>query len=341
MNEIKSNYIYLLHEREFIRTNENIYKVGMSRQSNLSRFNNYPKGSQLICQIECIDCKFVETVILRLFSDKFHKCNEYGNEYFQGDKKCMIDIIYIIISFENEIQQQNITHRSEYIESILANHVQKYNLLNNKTEHSSIETQNTNTKMNTNTSSNNTTPDENNVLYAMSKDTYAVLLSYFQSMNNILLNSFNKQESLPKYKFYCKMCNFFTNKSCNYIEHITTKKHKYNRDNSNNCIHTPVTVEGDETTSTEIQEQRKTYPCNICNKSYYSKKGLWQHSKKCNITTTTKLAQTNSSTEKPSDVVAMATIMSEMSKEMFKSNQSFMIQAINNKLTESGIDLHF
>ena len=146
MNEIKSNYIYLLHEREFIRTKENIYKVGMSRQSNLSRFNNYPKGSQLICQIECIDCKFVETVILRLFSDKFHKCNEYGNEYFQGDKKCMIDIIYIIISFENEIQQQNITHRSEYIESILANHVKKYNLLNNKTEHSIIETQNTKTK---------------------------------------------------------------------------------------------------------------------------------------------------------------------------------------------------
>ena len=27
MNEITSNYIYLLHEREFIRTNENIYKV--------------------------------------------------------------------------------------------------------------------------------------------------------------------------------------------------------------------------------------------------------------------------------------------------------------------------
>ena len=57
MNQITTNYIYLLHEREHIRTSENVYKVGMTRQSNLDRFNNYPKGSILLFQMECIDCK--------------------------------------------------------------------------------------------------------------------------------------------------------------------------------------------------------------------------------------------------------------------------------------------
>jgi len=290
----------------------------MSQQSNLSRFKNYPKGSRLICQIECIDCKFVETIILRLFSDKFHKCNQYGNEYFEGDKKRMIDIVFIIIKFEQQILEQNITDRSEYIESILANHVYKYNISNNQTEHSHIETS-------------NTTPNENNDVNVMCKDNYTVLLSYLQSMNNIL--SSNSQESSPKYKFICKTCNFFTNKSCNYIEHIKTKKHKYNRDNSNNCIHTPVNVEGVQTTTTEIQETRKTYQCKICNKPYYSKKGLWQHSKQCKVTTTAP-SQSNASTEDPSGLIATATLMSEM----FKSNHSFMLQLINNKLTEQAND---
>jgi len=150
----------------------------------------------------------------------------------------------------------------------------------------------------------------------------------------------------PKYKFCCKKCDFYTNKSCNYIEHLKTKKHKIT------IITNPVFVQSQSTADnstatavvlsepTEPNDVRKIYPCNICNKSYYSKKGLWQHSKKCNITTTTttSLTQTNSSTEKPSDVVAMATIMSEMFKEMFKANQSFMIQLINNKLTEGSMN---
>ena len=36
---------------------------------------------------------------------------------------------------------------------------------------------------------------------------------------------------------------------------------------------------------TETTSSRKTYPCKKCNKPYLSKKGVWQHSKKCNIST--------------------------------------------------------
>ena len=118
MKQINTNYIYLLHEREFIRTSEDIYKVGMSRQSNLERFHNYPKGSILLFQMECINCKFVESIVLQVFKDQFYKCLFYGNEYFKGNKKSMMDIIYLIITYENELRER-ITDRSKFIEDIL------------------------------------------------------------------------------------------------------------------------------------------------------------------------------------------------------------------------------
>ena len=40
-----TNYIYLLQEREFIKTKENVYKIGMTKKENHKRFNQYPKGS--------------------------------------------------------------------------------------------------------------------------------------------------------------------------------------------------------------------------------------------------------------------------------------------------------
>lgn len=118
MNQITTNYIYLLHEREHIRTSENVYKVGMTRQSNLNRFNNYPKGSILLFQMECIDCNFIESIVLQIFKDRFYKCSFYGNEYFRGNKKSMIDIIHLIITYESQIRECT-THRSKYIEDIL------------------------------------------------------------------------------------------------------------------------------------------------------------------------------------------------------------------------------
>jgi len=44
-------YIYLIREREFIKTNEPIYKIGKTKQPCLNRLYNYPKGTALIFQI--------------------------------------------------------------------------------------------------------------------------------------------------------------------------------------------------------------------------------------------------------------------------------------------------
>jgi hypothetical protein len=96
-----SQYIYLLQEREFIKTNESIYKVGMTQKENYERFNQYPKGSMLLFQMICNDCKYIEKQVLQMFKRKFKQRKDIGNEYFEGNYKYMIDIIYITIKNEN------------------------------------------------------------------------------------------------------------------------------------------------------------------------------------------------------------------------------------------------
>ncbi len=54
-----TEYIYLLHEREFLRLNEQVYKIGKTRKENLSRFNQYPNGSKLLFQYYCNDSDII------------------------------------------------------------------------------------------------------------------------------------------------------------------------------------------------------------------------------------------------------------------------------------------
>lgn len=103
---IVTNYIYLLKEREFIKTKENIYKVGMTRKENHERFNQYPKGSVLLFQMICNNCKNIEKLVIRRFKKIFEHRKDIGNEYFEGDYKIMIDNIYLII--KNETLDNNV-----------------------------------------------------------------------------------------------------------------------------------------------------------------------------------------------------------------------------------------
>ena len=53
---MSEQYVYLIQEREFIKTSENIFKVGKYKQENNKRINQYPKQSKLILQILCDNC---------------------------------------------------------------------------------------------------------------------------------------------------------------------------------------------------------------------------------------------------------------------------------------------
>jgi hypothetical protein len=80
-----SPYIYLLQEREFVNKDEHVYKIGKTTQSNLKRISQYPNGSILKIQYECIDCTKIERELIKLFTKKYKLRKDIGYEYFEGD----------------------------------------------------------------------------------------------------------------------------------------------------------------------------------------------------------------------------------------------------------------
>ena len=91
-------YIYLLQLREFVKTNEDIYKVGMTSQENEGRFRGYPKGSVLLFQDSCENFKEAEKQILKKFKTSFTQMTDIGTEYFKGDLRQMKDIVHTIVN---------------------------------------------------------------------------------------------------------------------------------------------------------------------------------------------------------------------------------------------------
>lgn len=109
----KMNYIYLLQEREFVESNKNIFKIGMSKTNNYTRFKQYPNNSILLFQMKCENAVLIEKYIIKNFKNMFINKREIGNEYFEGDKTLMVDKIYNILINENqpipEVIQNKIT----------------------------------------------------------------------------------------------------------------------------------------------------------------------------------------------------------------------------------------
>lgn len=83
------NYIYLLQEREFIKTNENIYKIGRTNQCFTKRFKQYPKNSKLYLVLEVNDNIKAESALKKALTEKFIKRKDIGEEYFQGSIKAI------------------------------------------------------------------------------------------------------------------------------------------------------------------------------------------------------------------------------------------------------------
>jgi hypothetical protein len=104
----EGQYIYLLQEREFVKTGELIYKIGRTKKEHYTRFNQYPNGSILLLHIKCDDCDCNEKDIIKLFKTKYKHRKEIGNEYFEGDSKEMMkDIFNVVIKIKNTEKVSN------------------------------------------------------------------------------------------------------------------------------------------------------------------------------------------------------------------------------------------
>jgi hypothetical protein len=94
--EICVEYVYLIKTREVGCFHEQVYKVGRTSQCNLQRLIQYPKGSILLLQMNCVNSIKVENDVKKLFNEKYVLKKAYGAEYFEGDYVSMIHDIYTI-----------------------------------------------------------------------------------------------------------------------------------------------------------------------------------------------------------------------------------------------------
>lgn len=69
--------------------------------------------------------------------------------------------------------------------------------------------------------------------------------------------------------FYCKDCDYSTSKLSSYKKHLVTAKH---------LKLTNLTEK-----VAKVAPQREKHICDICNKHYKSRMGLWQHRQKCSV----------------------------------------------------------
>lgn len=98
-DKFTTNFIYLIIEREYIKNNEDIFKIGKTTQKRLKRFDKYKSGSILLSYNRCTDCHKSEKEIIKFFKIKYKQRLDIGLEYFEGNHEDMIDDIYSIIKF--------------------------------------------------------------------------------------------------------------------------------------------------------------------------------------------------------------------------------------------------
>lgn len=92
---MSSGYIYVLKEREFIRVNEPVYKVGCTEDI-FKRTKQYPKGSQLLyCQAvnNCVEAERIALKLLLTLESKFKQRRDIGREYFECKLHDMIHTV--------------------------------------------------------------------------------------------------------------------------------------------------------------------------------------------------------------------------------------------------------
>ncbi len=83
LTEYKDNYLYMyiLQEREFIKLNQQVYKIGKTRILH-NRMGDYPKGSKILCVMPVHGDP--ELTCINIFRENYIPRTDIGSEYFEG-----------------------------------------------------------------------------------------------------------------------------------------------------------------------------------------------------------------------------------------------------------------
>lgn len=85
-NRYVPGHLYMIKEREFIKTNENIYKIGKSINIK-SRMPSYPKNSCIYGIVYCsLDIHRAEKDLIQHFDKRFKNRPDIGREYYEVDE---------------------------------------------------------------------------------------------------------------------------------------------------------------------------------------------------------------------------------------------------------------
>ena len=118
-------YIYLIQERESIRCNDNIFKIGMSEQRvPMKRLHHYPKGSKLWIMVIVDNASEAEKDLLKIFRSKYQNATNVGSEYFYGNPK---DMINTIIEYQRNHLDLSLHYRNTVTHFNNINHGYLYN----------------------------------------------------------------------------------------------------------------------------------------------------------------------------------------------------------------------
>jgi hypothetical protein len=97
-----THFIYIIKEREFVKSGEEIYKIGKTRGLR-NRMGDYPKGSVIKLVYPCEDIDIIEKELLHLFDEHFIRMVDVGHEYFRGNVNVMANLVTNHITSKTEI----------------------------------------------------------------------------------------------------------------------------------------------------------------------------------------------------------------------------------------------
>jgi hypothetical protein len=125
------------------------------------------------------------------------------------------------------------------------------------------------------------------------------------------METFGNQNMLTvKHTFYCNFCYFGTSKKSTYVNHLNTKKHNGNVLETNGNQNMPKLCS-------------PNYSCELCNKVFKNRSGLWKHNKIC---------QTNHISQ-PVDKDELILMLVKQNSELIKETSDFktlMMEIIKN-----------